>query len=423
MKDRVVLDLGNVKAKSEINGQNLPNVPTAIKRVNQIPKVSDDNISTRIDQIFEELTVEISSNAINRGGLFYIGQRALMHPPAIAMPIKNGKKYESDVTIITALGIVAADAVTRAFKEMGSLPDSIQCEDVLASMIPATQAEPINCKHLEDRFLNDGHAHTVIVYVGYQKVLVSITFTDVKVTMEGLPAIYAIQKHQSEMLAAIKALYTETDSDDDKTKEWKKKVASYTIEDIVSQRSLSTDIGHGTSDLPVMNGLKPDRERSEGIEAGVGHAEESAARALNEELSNNLTVTRHQFDDILLDKLHPHHATAVELMETANYEQSEFIYNKFTERYQEIGGNAGLFPVYGGGSITFKKDLLPMMMKYATSVRAILLWVPEELAPYMNRDGLEVLASTIFFSKFEPSLEVLKQDLKNSKGTTQEGEG
>ncbi len=437
--DRVTIDSGNVKAKTIISGKKLPDIPNVIKRVHSLPKVSDDNLSTQIDRIFDELTVNITSNAIDRGGLVFIGKRALMHAPAIAMPIKNGKKYESDVTIITTLGIIAAEAVARAYKENGELPVSIECQDVISSMIPATQAEPINCEFLERRYLNNGQPHVVIVHVGYQQVHVSITFVDAKVTMEGLPAIYFIAKKPdevdseskgNEILASIRELYAADPGDDDRLKAWKAKVCKMELDELVQQRSLALDIGAGTSDLPVMNGFVPDRERSEGIEAGVGHAEESAARALNEELGNNLSVTRHQFDDILLDKLHPHHATAVELMETANYEQAEFIFNKFTERYQEIGGNAGLFIVYGGGSITFRKYLLPMMFKFSCQVRGILLWIKPEHAPYVNRDGLDIISEEIFFpeSVLTPAKEYIQMKEKSKKLETkateiEEGEG
>lgn len=392
-------DTGNVTLKVSINGKPIEDQPSVIKRMNITPTIAEGGISTKVDLLFKDLAVHITSDAIERSGLFYVGYRALQQPQSEAMNIKLGEKHLSDVPVIGTLATIAANAVKEAYAKTNTLPKQIDTENSLATNIPAAKWNPSKSTHLEQRYLNKGKDHLVIVYVGEEQVLVRVKFTQVKVTQEGMPAHYKLISAQDDILRKMKESYAADPSDNEEEAKRKKAIRDMKPEDFTNLRSLGMDIGAGTTEKIYMEGKKPVAAKSFGIIGGIGHAATEAANALNETLKGALNVNRHQFDEILLDTKHVHHERAKQCMDDANYELAKMLFEQYQERYDAVGGNVDFIPVYGGGSITLEEYLYPKMLDFANRVSAILVWIPAEYAPYMNRDGLYELLTTVFFPK------------------------
>ena len=91
--------------------------------------------------------------------------------------------------MVNVLSVMATKAVQTIYEEEGKLPKSIEVPASLILAIPASEYEGKKARFLESRFKENVH---IVMYVGEEKVTVQIEFETVKVTREGIPALYAI---------------------------------------------------------------------------------------------------------------------------------------------------------------------------------------------------------------------------------------
>ena len=113
------------------------------------------------------------------------------------MDILVHEKHTNDLPLINTLGYAAARAVQKEYEEKGTLPKTLSVEVLMSSAIPASQHNIDTAKQLENRFMDA--EHVVIVYVGQESVTVQLNFKKVKVTKEGIPALYAIFEGPEDM--------------------------------------------------------------------------------------------------------------------------------------------------------------------------------------------------------------------------------
>ena len=107
--------------------------------------------------------------------------------------------------MVNVLSVMATKAVQTIYEEEGKLPKSIEVPASLILAIPASEYEGKKARFLESRFKEN--VHIVIVYVGEEKVTVQIEFETVKVTREGIPALYAIFEGNQDMFDDFNELY------------------------------------------------------------------------------------------------------------------------------------------------------------------------------------------------------------------------
>ncbi|WP_348622632.1 ParM/StbA family protein [Paenibacillus polymyxa] len=382
-------DFGNSTNKMYINGQRVDQ-PSVVKRIFGSVPVTEGSTEQNIFNLFNQLNVHITSPALKRDGHFIVGERALQNPDKSEnMNIKIGNKAEHDIPVIMSLSSTAAYAVKDYFEAKGKLPKTLDIEGVLAGCIPASEWSPNKARYLEERFTGtngEPTSHIVIVYVGYEKVTVTITYSKAKITQEGVPGLYALIEAKEDILANFRELY-----------KGNPKVIGMTQRDLASKKGLGIDIGSGTTEYIHTHGVNPMLDTCDGKKRGVGHASEEAAKLLNSELGNRLNINRQRFDNILLDVDSNYHDLAVNFMDEAQYSEAKNIMEDVEERYSVISGDIDFIWVFGGGSITFKKDLYPQLVKFAQEVHCLVLWIPEKYAIDLNIKGLKILHEKVFF--------------------------
>lgn len=374
-------DIGNSETKMIVN-DTLIKQPSVVKRLLSKPNVTETNVEKNIANLLDELIVHVTSNAIKRSGLYFIGKRANMTADKVEnMNIKLGNKSKHDIPVLMTLSMLAARSVQLAYQENQELPPSISVDVSMTTAIPASEYSADQARYLEGRFTSNDHV--VIVYVGETPVTVTLHFQTVKVTQEGIPALYALLESENEILKNYNEHY-------------KKQAVP---KDFANKRILHVDIGDGTTEYVYTVGINPVTDVCSGEKRGVGHATEEATQLLKEEVGGFLNLNRQQFMDIFRDPSHHLHDLAVRFMQEARYSQAQRILEDIQEKYSDIAGNVDVIAVYGGGSIQFKEELYEELLDFANTVHCEVLWIPEKYAVDMNVNGLHVINEKILFKQ------------------------
>ena len=374
-------DIGNSETKMIVN-DTLIKQPSVVKRLLSKPNVMETNVEKNIANLLDELIVHVTSNAIKRSGLYFIGKRANMTADKVEnMNIKLGNKSKHDIPVLMTLSMLAARSVQLAYQENQELPPSISVDVSMTTAIPASEYSADQARYLEGRFTSNDHV--VIVYVGETPVTVTLHFQTVKVTQEGIPALYALLESENEILKNYNEHY-------------KKQAVP---KDFANKRILHVDIGDGTTEYIYTVGMNPVTDVCSGEKRGVGHATEEATQLLKEEVGGFLNLNRQQFMNIFRDPSHHLHDLAVRFMQEARYSQAQRILEDIQEKYSDIAGNVDVIAVYGGGSIQFKEELYEELLDFANTVHCEVLWIPEKYAVDMNVNGLHVINEKILFKQ------------------------
>lgn len=382
MKLLIGTDIGNSETKMILN-QELIKQPSVVKYLLVKPNVHETDHLKNVTNLLDQLVVNISSKALRRNGLYLVGNRANITADKVEnMNIKLGNKHKHDIPVVMTLSMIAGRSIQNHYKETGEIPSTIEVSSKMSTAIPASEYTPVKAKHLEERFLNG--EHIVIVHVGEELVSVKIKFEKVKVTQEGVPALFALLESDQKVL-------------DEYNKEYSQKV---TPKDLRNKKILHVDIGDGTTEYIYTNGLNPVNDACSGERRGVGHATEEANTLLKEQVGGHLDINRQQFMSILKDNTHNLFDEANKSLDLAKYSQAQLILEDIQEKYtRNAAGNVDLIAVYGGGSVQFKENLYQDLLEFAKEVRCSILWIPETHAVDMNVRGLNVLNQKVLFKK------------------------
>lgn len=385
MKYVLAADMGNDKMKAlEPKMETVFKMPNVYRKILKVTPSQEYSIDKNVANLLEQLVVHITSGAIRFSGLFAIGERALETTEGVRnMDIYNEEKHKSDLPIINILGYIAARAVQKDFEENKVLSENVlEVEAYLGCAIPASQHNTETAKHLEDRFTDN--SHLVIVYVGDKQVTVRIKFEKVKVTKEGIPALYAIFEAPEDMFEEYEKEYD---------------LSNVKGKDFVNTKIMHNDIGSGTIEYIYTVGVNPRPNQCDGARYGVGHAIQDAIKLMSNE-RQGLKINRQQFAKIIENpQEYPKDSElALNCLAEARLIQVELIQNDLESKYNTLmTGEPEIIAVYGGGSIEFKDDMYKYLKEFADMVGAKVLWIPAKYAVDMNVRGLDILNKNMFF--------------------------
>lgn len=373
-------DIGNSETKMIVDNE-LIKQPSVTKEILQHPDVSEDDEQKNVANLLDELFVNISSKAIKSNGTYFVGSRAnrIAGSDVRNINIAIGRKARHDIPVIMTLSMLSAKAIQKHYKEHNKVPDSLNLNVDMLTAIPASEYSKDKAERLKERFFNNNH--TVVVYVGEKPVAVNLKFSFVKVTQEGVPALYAFLESDQNILKN----YSET---------YKDKLKPEGLKD---KKVFHVDIGDGTTEYIYTVGLNPVVDACSGELRGVGHATEKAKSVLQSSFTQRIPLNRQKFIEIMRDPEHNFYVEAKEAMEKARNAQAIQILEDIEEKYMtNAAGDVDIITVYGGGSIQFKDELHDELKEFADSVKCKLLWVPEQYAVDMNVKGMMVLMEQVF---------------------------
>ncbi|WP_238545117.1 ParM/StbA family protein [Geomicrobium sp. JCM 19039] len=381
----IAADLGNSETKVYIDDVFMKQ-PSVIKRLFSKPENQEQDVEKSMTNLDEELLVNVSSTSIRHDGLFMIGKRASRSSDVENMNIKLGNKYKHDLPIVVLLGMVASHEVKNHYNEKNELPSFLEVNAKLSTAIPASEHTNEKADKLRAR-LSD-HKHNVTLHVGEQQVNLVVSFDEVNVTQEGIPALYALRGANSDILSDYASLYSYNGSQE-KLDKFPKKLAEKNI--------VHVDIGDGTTEFNYTEKLNPVLDLSDGQRFGVGHATQEAIRLLKAEVGGYLELNRQQFMDIHRDRNNTLHKDAVQKLREAKYTQSRLLLEAVQEKVLQTAGRVNYIMVYGGGSIQFKQELYEDLVDFAEDAKLEVIWVPEQFAINMNVDGLKILNEKVLY--------------------------
>lgn len=382
MKKVVGIDIGNAKTEiafehnKEVRFERIPSVTSYLTSV---PDAPDMPLSDAVNGLLENIVVYFSSKSVKQAGNYFVGKRALQSDrPKQVLNLSLGGKSSSDVPIISSLSLVAASSIKEYYEANEELPESLQIDLKMVTAIPSSEFSTDAQSNLEKRFKG---THNLTLYVGDQQVMVTIKVSECKVTEEGKTSMLAFAYSSPDILS----LYNSHYNDDKKPS------------DFLTARSLHTDIGDGTTEFVLIDGVNPVPGQSQGIRSGVGHASEDATKLLKSSSMNiSSKFTRQAFQEWLkLDN--EKGELARDYMDRAIYSQSQSILEQIQTAFQELAGSdiSYLF-VHGGGSVTFKDSLSEDLASFTKNNFCKLVWIPEEYASNMNSKGTFILAKNIY---------------------------
>src|SRR5699024_9094924 len=96
-------DIGNSETKTIVNDE-LIKQPSTIKRLLRKPNFTEDADEKNVANLLDELVVNVSSNALRRDGLFFVGKRANITADNVEnININIGDKHRIDIPVIMTL--------------------------------------------------------------------------------------------------------------------------------------------------------------------------------------------------------------------------------------------------------------------------------------------------------------------------------
>lgn len=146
-------DFGNSTNKMYYNGKKLVQ-PSTIKRLTEQPAIAEGNLEKHMANLFDELTVNITSPALKRSGFFSVGKRANLNIAKTEnMNIRIGEKHKHDIPVIMNLSMTAAAAIAEYYEEHAKLPVTLSIEAKMTGAIPASEWKPATASMMEKDLL------------------------------------------------------------------------------------------------------------------------------------------------------------------------------------------------------------------------------------------------------------------------------
>ena len=385
----VAVDIGNSETEMIFDGV-LCRQPSVVKSIPKKPNIPEEKVSRRIANLLDEMIVHISSNAVKKQGLYFVGERAASSGQNLMnMNILLGNKHKNDIPVIMTLSMIAAREIQSYYQENKKLPEDnfLRTEIDFSTMIPASEYNKERASFLQDRF--KGNTHTVIVNVGETLVTVSIKFNRVKVTQEGIPAHYALIQGKEDILDTFKETYSE-----DLTQK------NVNPMDFKDKKILMVNIGDGSTEYIYIKNMNPVSDACSGEQKGIGHATEQAIQILKEQMDSGFSINRQQFMKIYRNPDHNLHEVVKPTLTDAKMIQAEEIIESISEKVlTELSGECQYILVYGGGSIELKDVMFEDLLDFSNNNFVKLLWIPEQYAVDLDVTGLDILNEKVFFKQ------------------------
>lgn len=382
MKKIIGTDIGNSKTEITLleNGvETSYRQPSVISEIITKQNPNDLPVETIMSEIFNHLTVHISSNAVSRNGLYFVGNKALNSPNKTIMDIELSEKYLEDVPVVMTLSMIAAQSVKEYYDQNQELPESLKVSVAMATAIPSSGFEATKAEYLSRRFTDSGH-HIIVLHVGRELVQVLLTFTNVKVTEEGKTSMLAFNSSDDSILSHYNKKYNQ----------------DATVKDLSKGMSLHVDIGDGTTEFIGINKLNPVPNMSVGRNLGVGYVSDIAIALMKEQMTMATHFSRQDLQEFLKSES-KRGDLARKCFEKAKHQQADKILSEIRKQFLQLTNNAADYIfVHGGGSISFKDAIYDKLSEFAENHFSEIVWIDEKYATSMNSKGTYLLANAMF---------------------------
>lgn len=409
-------DLGYGSVKTLINNHTylIPSVNAVLRNQDKIQPIrfeKNTDLADYMETFMDHLDVSIQSQQVQERGQMFVGQAAINSRLSLDnFNVNNMQgKSQTDLAMILTLSIIAGEALKEEFQKIDdgqitSLPfRDLNVNVTMATALPIMEAQRLGAiDRYKERFLNDGHAHLVIVNNFDDPITVYINFTNVEIADEGETALYKIRHANSSLEKLIRQDFD---------------LAYPKLKDQISDNKQLTqrpnamviDIGEGTTDFAVFTNNRINDHASSSMQRGYGNVLEEAMKELQQ---NGVDINKRADMQELLNKPEdPFMGDRVRNAKKAVNDQlnifSKAITDEFSRNLRNAGSNIEIIYVLGGGATPMNelsdlRDRLVNETKMQVGGNGIIvIFINKLYAQLLNEAGLQLILDTMTASEEE----------------------
>lgn len=315
------------------------------------------------DNLLDNIDVTINSKALSFNGKRYvIGEKVLKdNLPPNELEEKSDKSSDEIPVLVTLAGL-AVNAMQEEYEK-----DYIEVIYDLSVALPVSIITPEKAQKNAERFMG---THEVIYHhPSGRNVTVSIKIEYCKCLPEGAAAAWGVVYDENGKTAVRKI---EVDN----------KIIS---SDFLDKTLLHFDIGAGTTELVVTEGVKFNPKLSEGLNFGVKSQINKVIKVWNHKNPRKSIDSMAEFNEIFFDSEHPRHSDLVAEADTGLLQLAQQISSYIINKIDELKDDPYVF-IYGGGAAILKSYLQKILQAKGRMTNVTFLSDPM----YVNSRGLLV---------------------------------
>lgn len=397
---KVGADAGNDSLKLWVSGEEPVSVPMvyAYYPGETMELLDDQDVDIEPNKLFDNLDVTINSPSlkVNNGDRVIIGRKVLTdHLPSIELE-ENSDKSSDEIPLFVTIASLAAVAMKR-----NPSKNKLRVKYDLGISLPVNTISKKAAKANEDRFI--GTHEVTFHHPSDRKVHVTVIIEFAKCQPEGAAGAWGVVYNESGELQKRTIEVSEG------------KLAEI---DLQHQEMLHFDIGAGTSELVVTNGVVFNPRLSKGLHFGVRKAINQIREVWNHKYPLKAIDTLAEFNQIYFDSEHPRHSMLRNFSKPHLRSLADRISKEMLNKIDSMKDNPFVF-IYGGGSLIIKDYLEQILESKKRHYNVTFLSNPA----FVNARGLLVYASSPRFNQLKKAaLDEVNAALDEVKEAVESGE-
>ncbi|OHR74070.1 ParM/StbA family protein [Bacillus sp. UMB0893] len=315
------------------------------------------------EELINNIDLTIDSKALSFNGQRYvIGEKVLNDNLRAVELEKKSDKSKDEIPVIVTLAGLAIDAMKKQYDK-----DNIKVTYDLSVALPVSTITQANAKANSERFM--GTHEVTFHHPSGRNVKVTIKIEYCKCLPEGAAAAWGV-------------VFDETG----KTIERKIEVADKIMKvDFQNKTLLHFDIGAGTTEIVVTEGIKFNPKLSEGLNYGVKQTILEIIKRWNRKHPRKSIDSMAEFNEIYFDTEHPRHNDLKQESQTGMLQLAQQISSAIIDKIDDLKDDPYVF-IYGGGAAVLKDYLQKILDTKGRTTNVTFLSEPM----FVNARGLLV---------------------------------
>ncbi|MBO3796463.1 Alp7A family actin-like protein (plasmid) [Bacillus subtilis] len=319
------------------------------------------------DELIQNIDVTINSKALTFNNKRYIvGEKVLKDNLQGIELEKKSDKSEDEIPVIVTLSGLAINAMKSS-----PTKDNLKVKYDLAVGLPVSTITQKNAISNAERFM--GTHEVIFHHPSGRDVKVSIEIEFCKCLPEGAAAAWGVVFDENGKLEKRKVELKDSE-----------KVIEI---DFKNKTLLHFDIGAGTTEIVVTEGVKFNPKLSEGLNYGVKNTINEIIKRWNRKNSRKSIDSMAEFNEIYFDSEHPRHLNLVAESDTGMLQLAQQISSSIINKIDDLKDDPYVY-IYGGGAAVLKEYLMQILEKKMRTTNVTFLKNPM----FVNARGLLVYA-------------------------------
>ncbi|ALA55241.1 ParM/StbA family protein [Shouchella clausii] len=315
------------------------------------------------EDLLHNIDVTINSKALSFNGQRYvIGEKVLNDNLQGIELEKKSDKSKDEIPVLVTLAGLAVDAMKKDYSK-----DNIEVTYDLSVALPVSTITQKSAQANAARFT--GTHEVIFHHPSGRNVTVTIIIEYCKCLPEGAAAAWGVVFDENGKLS-----------------ERKVEVGDQIMKmDFANKTLLHFDIGAGTTEIVVTEGVKYNPKLSEGLNFGVKATINEIIKRWNRNNPRKSIDSMAEFNEIYFDTEHPRHNDLVDLSKTGLLQLAQQISSSIINKIDDLKDDPYVF-IYGGGAAILKEYLQQILKSKGRLTNATFLNNPM----YVNARGLLV---------------------------------